>query len=119
MANWWTGGYTGRGGKYEPAGIVHKGEYVVRKELVDQRTGLPKADFMNSLGKPHSGSKASYASGGYVRGGNSGILGGGLTDADRRLIRSIANRPVKVEISSDAVARANNRANSRGSARGV
>jgi len=25
------GGYTGHGGKYEPAGIVHKGEYVVNK----------------------------------------------------------------------------------------
>lgn len=37
-----TGGYTGRGGKYEPAGIVHKGEYVLPKEAVDQATGLPK-----------------------------------------------------------------------------
>lgn len=37
-----TGGFTGRGGKYEPAGIVHKGEYVVPKEYVDQSTGLPK-----------------------------------------------------------------------------
>lgn len=27
-----TGGYTGDGGKYEPAGIVHKGEYVVNSE---------------------------------------------------------------------------------------
>lgn len=36
------GGFTGRGGKYEPAGIVHKGEYVVPKEYVDQSTGLPK-----------------------------------------------------------------------------
>lgn len=37
-----SGGYTGMGGKYEPAGIVHKGEYVVPKEGVDQTTGLPK-----------------------------------------------------------------------------
>jgi len=27
-----TGGYTGDGGKYQPAGIVHKGEYVVNSE---------------------------------------------------------------------------------------
>ena len=27
-----TGGYTGDGGKYEPAGIVHRGEYVVNSE---------------------------------------------------------------------------------------
>ncbi|CDM57197.1 tape measure protein [Rhizobium favelukesii] len=30
------GGYTGPGGKYQPAGIVHKGEYVVPKNVVDQ-----------------------------------------------------------------------------------
>lgn len=36
------GGFTGRGGKYEPAGIVHKGEYVVPKQYVNQSTGLPK-----------------------------------------------------------------------------
>ena len=36
-----TGGFTGRGGKYEPAGIVHKGEYVVPKQYVNQSTGLP------------------------------------------------------------------------------
>ena len=36
-----TGGFTGRGGKYDVAGLVHKGEYVVPKEQVDQSTGLP------------------------------------------------------------------------------
>jgi uncharacterized small protein (DUF1192 family) len=29
-----TGGYTGRGGKYEPAGIVHRGEVVLPQEVV-------------------------------------------------------------------------------------
>lgn len=28
MGLWSEGGYTGQGGKYEPAGVVHKGEYV-------------------------------------------------------------------------------------------
>lgn len=37
------GGYTGQGSKYQPAGIVHAGEYVVPREQVDQSTGLPKA----------------------------------------------------------------------------
>lgn len=37
-----TGGFTGRGGKYEPAGIVHKGEYVIPKSMVNQSTGLPE-----------------------------------------------------------------------------
>lgn len=31
-----SGGYTGVGGKYQPAGIVHKGEYVVPKNIVDR-----------------------------------------------------------------------------------
>lgn len=30
-----SGGYTGAGGTYEPAGIVHRGEYVVPKQVVD------------------------------------------------------------------------------------
>jgi tape measure domain-containing protein len=31
-ASFATGGYTGDGGKYQPAGIVHKGEFVITKE---------------------------------------------------------------------------------------
>jgi len=54
-----TGGYTGRGGANEPAGVVHKGEYVVKKSLVNQSTGLPYAD---ALGRIVRG----YQSGGYV-----------------------------------------------------
>lgn len=37
-----SGGFTGTGGKYDVAGVVHKGEYVVPKDQVDQSTGLPK-----------------------------------------------------------------------------
>lgn len=50
-----TGGFTGKGGKYEMAGIVHKGEYVLPKELVNQSTGLPKA-FANDSGSMPSSS---------------------------------------------------------------
>jgi hypothetical protein len=35
------GGYTGKGGKYEPAGIVHRGEYVVPKHLVEMPQNRP------------------------------------------------------------------------------
>lgn len=59
------GGYTGSGGKYEPAGIVHRGEYVVPKEHVNQRTGLPYADAMGRLTRGASG--PGYAGGGYVQ----------------------------------------------------
>jgi hypothetical protein len=43
------GGYTGEGGKYEPAGTVHKGEYVIPKEGVDQKTHLPKGDHIKKI----------------------------------------------------------------------
>lgn len=57
------GGYTGAGGKYEPAGVVHRGEYVIPKRDVNQNTGLPYAD---ALGR-HTNGVRGYATGGYVR----------------------------------------------------
>lgn len=41
------GGYTGAGGKYEPAGIVHKGEYVFTQEDVN-RIGLGNLEAMHN-----------------------------------------------------------------------
>jgi hypothetical protein len=38
-----TGGFTGPGNTTDVAGVVHKGEYVIPKSMVDQRTGTPKA----------------------------------------------------------------------------
>ncbi|HZK96909.1 MAG TPA: phage tail tape measure protein [Prolixibacteraceae bacterium] len=35
------GGYTGSGGKYEPAGVVHKGEYVIPQEGVNNPKLMP------------------------------------------------------------------------------
>ncbi|GGH62129.1 hypothetical protein GCM10010975_26510 [Comamonas phosphati] len=49
-----TGGYTGDGGKYEPAGIVHRGEYVINAEST-RRIGLGLLSRLNG-----------YADGGYV-----------------------------------------------------
>lgn len=37
------GGFTGRGGVNDIAGIVHKGEYVIPQKDVDQLSGVPKA----------------------------------------------------------------------------
>lgn len=53
------GGYTGAGPKYSVAGVVHRGEYVVPKQYVNQNTGRPNLD---ALGKQLRG----YAGGGYV-----------------------------------------------------
>lgn len=62
------GGYTGAGGKYEPAGIVHRGEYVIPKQYVNQATGLPHADALGRLQRGASGRRG-YAGGGFVSGG--------------------------------------------------
>lgn len=51
------GGYTGDGGKYQPAGIVHRGEYVITKEATS-RLGI---GFLNHLNYGRG-----YASGGVV-----------------------------------------------------
>jgi predicted SnoaL-like aldol condensation-catalyzing enzyme len=61
------GGYTGQGGKYEPAGIVHKGEWVIPQEGVHPGT-VPILEALTK-GKVRGGDGASlpgYASGGYV-----------------------------------------------------
>ena len=42
-----SGGYTGDGGKYEPAGIVHRGEYVFTQEDVS-RLGLSNLEAMHN-----------------------------------------------------------------------
>lgn len=62
-----SGGYTGPGGRMEPAGIVHRGEYVIPKKDVNQRTGLPYADAMGRLQRGAPG-RSGYAGGGYVSG---------------------------------------------------
>lgn len=36
------GGFTGRGAENDVAGIVHRGEYVIPKQNVDQASGMPK-----------------------------------------------------------------------------
>ena len=44
-----SGGYTGPGGKYEPAGIVHKNEWVASSEETNPSTGLPYPAVLASL----------------------------------------------------------------------
>jgi hypothetical protein len=40
VAGFAEGGYTGDGGKYTPAGIVHKGEFVINKENTRKYRGI-------------------------------------------------------------------------------
>lgn len=52
------GGYTGDGGKYDPAGVVHRGEFVTSKEKTARYRPLLEAI--------HAGTLPGYASGGFV-----------------------------------------------------
>lgn len=75
---WATGGYTGSGHWLEPAGIVHRGEYVVPKKYVNQSTGLPRLDYVQSLQRGKAaprGTGAGYAGGGHVGAGGTLELG--------------------------------------------
>ncbi|MEX5749273.1 phage tail tape measure protein [Proteus mirabilis] len=56
-----SGGYTGDGGKHDPAGVVHKGEFVFTKEAT-QRLGVANLYRLMDAGK------RGYASGGHVGG---------------------------------------------------
>jgi len=99
-----SGGYTGRGGKYEPAGIVHKGEYVVPKSMVNQSTGLPHADALGRLVAGSAPATSGYASGGLVSGG----MMVSLSPDDRALLRGIgASGDIVVAVDSREIARAN------------
>lgn len=67
------GGYTGNGGKYEPKGVVHGGEFVLRKEVVEQPGMRSYLDQLNQRG---------YADGGYVgRSNNFSVPGLGQSSA--------------------------------------
>ncbi|MFN4129052.1 MAG: tape measure protein [Paracoccaceae bacterium] len=54
-----SGGYTGAGGRLDPAGIVHRGEYVMSAQAV-QRIGVGNLEAM------HNGALRGYATGGPV-----------------------------------------------------
>lgn len=67
-----TGGYTGAGRKYQPAGVVHADEYVLRKQAqrkLSRRYGRGTLDHMNRFG-----TIPGYAGGGEVP----GYAGGGM-----------------------------------------
>lgn len=67
------GGYTGDGGRYEVAGIVHKGEYVVPKPIMrDARVidavGMIEAIRLNRRGAVTTTQADGFADGGYTSG---------------------------------------------------
>lgn len=85
------GGYTGDGGKLEPAGIVHKGEFVINAENT-KRLGLSMLNRLN--GKPQG-----YSDGGLV-GGQAFGAGAGLVGASAGTV--IIDVDVNVQSSGQA-----------------
>ena len=65
------GGYTGPGSKYAPAGIVHRGEYVLPQSVVQQSGML---QFLRRLHMQGVAAIPGYASGGLVGGLSLGSL---------------------------------------------
>lgn len=57
------GGYTGHGGKWDPAGIVHRGEWVTPQEIVRQPGAIAFLERFNRLGVR---ALPGYAAGGLV-----------------------------------------------------
>ncbi len=87
------GGYTGDGGKFEPKGVVHGGEFVLRKEVVAQPGMRNYLEGLNVRG---------YASGGFVAprvASNAASYAGGQSDT------SIGSMPaIKQEITVQGTA---------------
>lgn len=83
-----TGGYTGDGGKYEPAGIVHRGEVVLPQEVVERDSRFLRSRYGHL---PGMSSLPGYAAGGVVGGSN--VVS--LTDARERKERDENVRSLK------------------------
>ena len=74
------GGYTGAGARMKPAGVVHRGEYVFEKPIVD-RHGPMLASLRDNLQRS--------AIKGYASGGMVGSTGGPLIQSSGSLMREI------------------------------
>lgn len=88
-----SGGYTGDGGKYQAAGLVHKGEFVMNKEATS-RIGVGELYAMmrgqSSARSMPRGPQAGFAGGGAVGGGSWSTMDASSLQA----IMAIANRPI-------------------------
>jgi len=115
LQNYDVGGFTGRGGRLDPAGIVHRGEYVVPKHMVDQSRGLPSAQFLAQMQAMQG-----YQAGGFV-GGATGVsfpdaMMVELSPYDRQLLENAGN--VQLRLDGRVVAQAANRNSVSASQRG-
>lgn len=113
--NYWSGGFTGAGGKYEPAGVVHKGEFVFPQNMVNQSTGLPYLDAFARVARGYQG-------GGYVTPSRSTAVTSPrpqiveLSPTDRMLLAAAGN--VEILLDGRVVAQSVNKHNQTSTIRG-
>lgn len=103
-----SGGYTGAGGKYQPAGIVHAEEFVNRREVVRQPGALAFLTEFNRVGMAALNRWPGYADGGLVVGGralqgipsaasyNPPSVVGSSTTVDNRLALNLIDDPARI-----------------------
>ena len=105
------GGFTGRGNKYDAAGMVHKGEYVFPQSMVNQSTGLPTQEALAAM-LSRTGNTTNI-----TNGNTASVLQVELSPTDRNLLAQ-ANAPVQVVLSATEVTSAVNRQNEISTTRG-
>lgn len=98
------GGYTGHGGKYEPAGIVHKGEYVLSQDNLRALGGVSAVENLLHRAK-------GYSSGGMV--------GGGVNTAGLRASLSAATAAPVINITVNVSGGSNQEEARKGAEEGV
>lgn len=109
-----SGGFTGRGGVNAPAGVVHRGEYVIPQRGVNQSTGLPRPEYVAQLTRGSTGSNGGYAGGGHVR--NSGPMLVQLVASD--LHRLASGQPIILSVDGKQLAATVNSTNQMTALRG-
>ena len=104
-----SGGWTGPGTKFQPAGIVHADEFVHRQEVVRQPGALAFLTRFNQIGMAALKGWHGYADGGLVMGGNVSLglpsVGnfkpaapamGGSTTVDNKLQVNVFDDPQRI-----------------------
>lgn len=101
VGQFYDGGYTGAGGKYQPAGVVHKGEFVMPQEAVN-RIGIPNLYAMMKGSKGAVGPRQGYAGGGFVSGG--GMDAGTITQLARAVAAALSMTPIVLRTDDRTIA---------------
>lgn len=102
MGSFATGGFTGIGGKFDPAGIVHKGEVVWSQEDIKRWGGVNVVEAMRTSQPPKG-----YSDGGLVTPKDTYRVGMGTVDAIERGANVQAERQAQANVRAGAGASAN------------